>query len=158
MEYAYQATTQLPEQQPVPWVSPPSCWKLFPVGPPAPGPVGRPVCCSWTLLSECSTSMVSNITHPIVFPDFSYEIAERLVDINALFSRCFDKLAVEVLGQITALCGHSSARERVTGRKTAQDTRLRDEKQITMARPMTETYHSCQPVAHIPSHTYSRPQ
>lgn len=36
------------------------------------------------------------VTHPIVFPDFSYKIAESLIDIDSLFGRCLDKFAVEV--------------------------------------------------------------
>jgi hypothetical protein len=35
--------------------------------------------------------------------DFTNEIAERLVDVDALFRRCLDEFAAKVLCQIAAL-------------------------------------------------------
>lgn len=39
----------------------------------------------------------------VVLPYLTDEVAERLVDVNALLSRCLDELAAEVLCKVTAL-------------------------------------------------------
>jgi hypothetical protein len=39
----------------------------------------------------------------VVLSNLTDEIAERLVDIDTLLSRCLDELAAEMLGKITTL-------------------------------------------------------
>jgi hypothetical protein len=43
------------------------------------------------------------VTDPVVFSDLSHEVAERLIDVDALFGRCLYELATKVLGKIAAL-------------------------------------------------------
>jgi len=40
----------------------------------------------------------------IILSNLADEVAKRLVNINALLSRCLDELATEMLGKIAALC------------------------------------------------------
>ncbi len=51
--------------------------------------------------SFLSRAMKTNL---IVFPDFPYEVGERLIHIYALLSRGLDEFASEVLGKVAALC------------------------------------------------------
>ena len=44
-------------------------------------------------------------TYLVVLPDLTDELAECLVDVDALLGRRLDELAAEVLCKITALCG-----------------------------------------------------
>ena len=40
----------------------------------------------------------------VVFPNFAHELAEGLVNVNPLLGRSLDELAVEVFGEVAALC------------------------------------------------------
>lgn len=50
-------------------------------------------------------------TYLVVLPDLTNQVGERLVDVNPLLSGSLDKLATEVLGEITALWKHVSITE-----------------------------------------------
>lgn len=50
-------------------------------------------------------------TYLVVLPNLTNQVGERLVDVNPLLSGSLDKLATEVLGEITALWKHVSVTE-----------------------------------------------
>ena len=47
---------------------------------------------------------VEEKTHLVVLPDFAYELAKRLIDVDPLLRRCLDEAAAKVLSQVAALC------------------------------------------------------
>jgi hypothetical protein len=58
-------------------------------------------------MSKIPTSTPMKETYLVVTPNLTDELAESLVDIDAVLSRGLNKLAIEVFRKVTTLCGAS---------------------------------------------------
>lgn len=93
-----------PVQQPLLACS--SVWNCPGVVPSAPG---RPAACSCVHSQEHQHELESTITERtdlVVSSDLAHEIAERLVDVQALLRGRLNEPAAKVFCEVTALCSH----------------------------------------------------
>lgn len=64
-------------------------------------------CCLLLRFAQHVSSIISTVnerTHLVVSPDLAHEIAESLVDVQALLRGCLDEAAAKVLCEVTPLC------------------------------------------------------